>query len=265
MLLIIGPKRSGKGTISRVLTKLIGEDNVVAPSLKSLSSSFGIQCLIDKPLATITDARVVGNQGAGIQHLLSISGEDFVTIDIKYKNPITMKLPTRFMFCTNEVPCLKDSSGAVARRFITLEMEESFYGREDFGLTDRLNSELPGILNWAIKGYRIFIKRGFLLQPESSKSVVDHMETLGSLIKAFVEKRCEVGENLYVETTCLYMCYISWREEHKFQTYGISKELFGRDLKAVLPNLKVGQKRIQHKRVRVYIGIKLKKKIPYIS
>ena len=31
--LIIGPKRSGKGTIARVLTRLIGSENAVAPTL----------------------------------------------------------------------------------------------------------------------------------------------------------------------------------------------------------------------------------------
>ena len=44
----------------------MGEENVAAPTLKSLSSNFGTQCLIDKPLATITDARFTGPQGLAL-------------------------------------------------------------------------------------------------------------------------------------------------------------------------------------------------------
>jgi putative DNA primase/helicase len=34
-----------------------------------------------------------------------------------------------------------------------LRLTESFYGREDKALTEKLLTELPGILNWAIEGY----------------------------------------------------------------------------------------------------------------
>ena len=60
------------------------------------------------------------------------------------------KLETRFVILTNELPRLTDASGALASRFITLVLTESFYGREDLGLTDKLAGELPGILNWAL-------------------------------------------------------------------------------------------------------------------
>jgi putative DNA primase/helicase len=44
--LLIGPRRSGKGTIARVLTGLIGRDNVVGPTLGSLAEQFGPAGLI---------------------------------------------------------------------------------------------------------------------------------------------------------------------------------------------------------------------------
>jgi putative DNA primase/helicase len=40
--LIVGPKRSGKGTIARVLARLVGADNAVAPTLAGLGTNFGI-------------------------------------------------------------------------------------------------------------------------------------------------------------------------------------------------------------------------------
>ncbi len=49
MLLIVGPTRGGKGTIARVLTHLIGPDNVAGPTLASLASNFGLAPMIGRP------------------------------------------------------------------------------------------------------------------------------------------------------------------------------------------------------------------------
>ena len=57
MLLMVGPRRSGKGTIARVLRQLIGEGNVAGPTTSSLAGSFGLQPLIGKSLAVVSDAR----------------------------------------------------------------------------------------------------------------------------------------------------------------------------------------------------------------
>ena len=55
--MMVGPKRSGKGTIARVLRKLIGERNVAGPTLSSLGGPFGLQPLLGKSGAIISDAR----------------------------------------------------------------------------------------------------------------------------------------------------------------------------------------------------------------
>ena len=41
IFLIVGPKRGGKGTIVWVLRQLLGPENVVAPTLKSMTGEFG--------------------------------------------------------------------------------------------------------------------------------------------------------------------------------------------------------------------------------
>lgn len=60
IFLLVGPKRSGKGTIARVLGGLLGKGNIAAPTLGSLGSNFGLAPLIGKPLAIISDARLSG-------------------------------------------------------------------------------------------------------------------------------------------------------------------------------------------------------------
>jgi phage/plasmid-associated DNA primase len=58
IFLLVGPKRGGKGIISRILTALVGADNITAPTLSSLSQNFGCEGLIGKTLAIISDARL---------------------------------------------------------------------------------------------------------------------------------------------------------------------------------------------------------------
>ena len=48
-------------------------------------------------------------------------------------------LRVRFLVISNELPSLADASGALASRFIVLRLINSFYGREDQRLTERLS------------------------------------------------------------------------------------------------------------------------------
>ena len=77
IFLLVGPKRSGKGTIGRVLAKLVGERNVCSPSLNSLGDTFGLEPLIGKQLAIVSDMRVgfKTDIAAVAEDLLRISGE----------------------------------------------------------------------------------------------------------------------------------------------------------------------------------------------
>ena len=107
ILLLVGPTRAGKGVIGRVLTALIGAGNVSGLTLSSLGSNFGLQDLVTKPLAIISDARLGrGDANVVVERLLSISGEDTITVDRKYRDPWSGRLPTRFTLLTNELPRL---------------------------------------------------------------------------------------------------------------------------------------------------------------
>src|SRR5208283_2099412 len=167
ILMMVGPKRSGRGTIARVLKALVGASNVANPTLATLARPFGLAPLIGKPVAVFPDARLSSrpDNAAIVESLLSISGEDDQTIDRKHLPAWTGRLPTRFVLITNELPRLKDASGALASRLVILRFTRSFYGREDTGLSDRLQSELPGILLWALQGWQRLRQRGRFEQP----------------------------------------------------------------------------------------------------
>jgi putative DNA primase/helicase len=258
-LILVGPKRAGKGNIGRVLRAGIGPDNVAGPTLASLGTNFGLWPLLDKTLAIISDARLSGRTDAAVvtERVLSISGEDAQTVDRKYLSPVTTKLPTRLMILTNELPRLGDSSGALAGRMILLRLTESFYGREDPGLTDRLLTELPGILLWAIAGWQRLRERGRFVQPDSGRELLGDLEDLASPVGAFVREYCVLGPEKRVSVEELFGRWKTWCEVKGRRETG-TEATFGRDLLAALPTVHKTRPREGEERYRAYEGIGLR-------
>jgi putative DNA primase/helicase len=257
--LLVGPRRSGKGTIARVLAKLIGSDSVVAPTLAGIGTNFGLAPLIGKRVAIISDARLGGraDQHAIAERILSITGEDAITIDRKYAPAWTGQLQTRFVIISNELPRLADASGALASRFIVLLLANSFYGREDHALTDKLLTELPGILNWAITGWHRLQKFGRFKQPASALDAVQQLEDLGSPIAAFVREKCDIGPAHEVAVDWLFQTWCEWCQAQGRDHPG-TKQSFGRDIRAACPSLKGSQRGPDGDRQRIYKGIRIR-------
>ena len=258
ILLLIGPPRSGKGTLARILTAMIGAANVCGPTLSGLATNFGLWSLRYKQLAIISDARLSGrtDQAVVTERLLAISGEDAITIDIKNKEPVTERLSTRLMVISNELPRLADASGALANRFIVLMLNESFLGKEDTALGDRLMKELPSILLWAIGGWQRLKKRGHFVQPDSSNEAIEEMMDLASPTAAFVRDWCVTGPTAEILAKDLYEGWKLWCTEQGRDQAG-TLQVFGRDLRAALPRIGMRQHRSEGEVRRVYHGIGL--------
>ena len=237
ILFCIGPKRSGKGTYARILTALLGKNSVGGPTMTSFGTQFGLAPLITKSLAIVSDARIgkKTDRAAITERLLTISGEDAIDIDRKYGTMWTGKLPTRIAILTNELPAFSEGSGALAGRFLVIMFQHSFFGREDPGLTDRLMTELPGILNWAIEGYERLKARGHFVQPTNALEQIEAIERLGNPVKAFVQDRCVVGPAREIDSDVLYDDWRTWCDDHGGQPG--NKDWFGRNLRMAVPGL----------------------------
>jgi len=257
--LMVGPKRSGKGTIARVLTALLGRDNVAGPTLNGLAGPFGLEPILDKPLAIVSDARLSGkiDQQVVVERLLAITGEDRLTVERKHRLAWTGRLPTRFLLLSNELPRLADVSGALASRFIVLTMTQSFYGKEDHGLTGRLLEELPGILNWALDGLARLRARGRLLQPASAQEAISELEDLASPLGAFLRDCCTLQSGCSVRCADLYAAWCEWCSTQGRDHPGTTQS-FARDLRSALPRLKIVKPRSwDGKSIRYFEGIGL--------
>lgn len=259
IFMLVGPKRSGKGTVGRVVRRLLGDRNVCGPTLANMSEQFGLSVLIGKSAAIIADARISGRTDTAVitERLLSISGEDTLSIARKYLSDWNGKLSTRFLLLTNELPNIEDASGALASRFIVLMLRQSFYGHEDHGLFDRFVPELPGILNWALEGWERLYARGRFVQPRLAASLIQEFEDLGSPIGAFLRDRCEVCQGYDVPKDRLFKAWKTWCDENGRERPG-TVQTFGRNLRAAMPWLGESQPRVLGVRVRYYEGIRLR-------
>jgi len=256
MLLLVGPTRGGKGAIARILGALIGRENVAGPTLSSLATGFGLSTLIGKPLAVISDARLPAARSSQVvvERLLAISGEDTIDIDRKYRDPWTGKLPSRFMVLSNELPKLGDASAAIAGRFVTLQLELSWLGKEDHELEPELHSELPGILNWALDGLERLTERDRFTQPASTDEAMTTLQDLASPVGAFVRDCCERGPH-EVDVDEMWKAWKDWAADNGH--HAGTKQTFGRDLRAAVPSVRVRRHREADSRRRIYFGVKI--------
>jgi putative DNA primase/helicase len=261
ILLMVGPTRAGKGVVARMLTALIGRENVAGPTLNSLAGDFGLQPLIGKPLAIVSDARFAGRDSSiVVERLLSISGEDTLTVNRKYRDQWTGKLPSRLHVISNELPKLGDASAAIVGRIVLLPLSRSWLGLEDHELEPRLRAELTAVLNWALDGLkRLTVINGNRFTPlPIADEAIGEMRDLASPIRAFVREECDVGSDYETEVDVLYGAFKVWAENngHAKKT----KQVFGRDLRAAYPAIRSAQRGRIETRYRVYPGIGLKPK-----
>jgi putative DNA primase/helicase len=262
LLLIIGPTRSGKGTLARVLTELVGKANTAAPTLGSLSERFGLWPLLDKTLAVIGDAQLSGRADATVitERLKGITGEDLQMVDRKNLSIVNERLGVRFTLLSNEVPKLNDASAVIANRILALRTTQSHLGKEDLTLIDRLLAELPGILHWAIAGWQQLRQQGKFTQPASGLAIIEQLRTLAAEVTAFVGERCRLGAGLSVPKTELFRAWQDWCAQVGRRDPGKSS-CFGRDLFAAYPTLDEDRIRDGDDRVRRYLGIELRPSI----
>ncbi len=271
LLFVVGPRRSGKGTIARVLSELHGgESNCAWLSMEDLVSRFGLHPLIDKQVAIMPDVRISHklDQSSAVEKLLRITGEDSLSIDRKNMPVIHAQLGARFMLMSNLAPRLSDAGAAFVSRVLALRMEASFLGREDRQLKrkligelrghKRVGGELEGILLWAIEGWRRLVARGYFVQPASAQDVVEDMAELSTPVVGFVRQCCCMDSpEDWAHTDVLWEAWKSWCETEGRASVG-EKSTFVRNLRAAYPRITVRRNRAPTgRRVKVFYGIRL--------
>ena len=232
--LLVGPKRSGKDTIRNVIQSLLPDGAVTGPTLESLATNFGMAQLIHAQLAVVGDMRLGSRADKDLlaENVLKLTGRGLFTIDRKFKTHWTGRFDCKLMLISNEMPHLKDASGALASRFIVFNTRNSFYGKEDTSLFEKtLKPELPGILVWALEGLRRYRDAGKLTEPQCSIEARGRIAADASPVLAFVTECTKLEPSSVVQKDALYKAWQSFASGQCLNPR--SKPVFMRELMAV--------------------------------
>lgn len=189
-LLMVGPKRGGKGTFTRTLEALLGGASTNTNLRDLARESFALSEWPSSLLAVLPDVRntgrSAGEQSHAVETLLTVIGRDAVRINQKYKQERTMRVPTRIMIVGNEPPLLLDDSEALRERTLAIALGKSWAADPDLTLKDRLLDELPGVLARAVQGYQRLYARGRFVQPESGRELLEDLTELASPVRSYL-------------------------------------------------------------------------------
>lgn len=267
ILLLLGPARSGKGTIGHVLHEVVGSHNFSGGSLLAFSTDAFIDSLRDKTVVFVGDAEKSINRnfiGSVIERLKTISGHDEVIVARKYKSTLSTAVPARITIAANHIPNLFDDSGALANRLMALPFDVSFLGREDPELAEKLLTEIEGIAAWSLEGLARLHSRGRFIVPQATKQEATNIAEAYSPLTTFVEEECMLtgleGDKIF--GVDVYDVYLKWALSAR-EDRTLSKKVFiGAFTSAVRgQGVKYGPQRIGTDRQRGYIGLKMRQDI----
>lgn len=195
--MLIGASGAGKGTYTSLLESLVGDGNTSAMPINNIATGrFDAGHIYGKKL-NITFEANPDKALRNIEFVKSATGEDTLTSDRKFKDPFSFKFRGKFLISGNRYPLIPDldvqnSAEAVARRLVTVDFPRRISDdKKDEDLSEKLKTELSGILNQALEGLkRIFTTKKFtgeLSIPEKIEMLKQETDPL----YAFVTQCCE--------------------------------------------------------------------------
>jgi putative DNA primase/helicase len=238
-----GRTRSGKGTVLRITTALVGKNNTRFPSIETLAGRFGIHNLIGASVAQVTDANTMNpaHLGTSASRMNGISGEDGQTVERKGVGDWNGKISARFQIAGNALPNFGTNTGAMATRLLIIPFEVSFEHCADRRLTEKLIAELPGIFNWSLAGLDMLRLMGDFTEPAVSRAAKKRLVHLSDPIHGFVEDCCIVQGGAAVDKAALYPAYVDYCEEARARPQSLGK--FTEGLQAIHSSVTASRRR----------------------
>jgi putative DNA primase/helicase len=164
------------------------------------------------------------------QRIKSWTGGDAITIRPLYKPELTFDPTHKIWMAFNDKPKIDDPSTGMWSRVRLIPFENSFLGREDRNLLEKLKAEAPGILNWAIEGAQMWQTEG-LGMPEKIRQATQEYQAENNIAIEFVNACCVTDPNARVSNPELYPRYKEWAIANSKPV--IADNWFGRKMKGV--------------------------------
>lgn len=149
-LSLVGFGGTGKGTLLRLITSLVGEKNTVSTELKQLEQNrFETARLYKKKLILITDS---DKYSGDVSVLKAATGQDKLRYELKGKqgnDGFTFK--GMFLIAANQDIKSSDYTSGLARRRITIRFDNFVKENEVRDLQTEFEPFLSGFMNWVLE------------------------------------------------------------------------------------------------------------------
>lgn len=191
-LLAVGPGANGKSVVFRVLTELLGWENVSHVPLEMFGDRFALGDTIGKLANVVSEIGVLDRFDEG--RLKAFVSGDRITVDRKYKEPISVQPTARLMLATNEPPRVHDRSQGLWRRVLYLPFEVTIpTEKQNPRLAEELLEELPGVFNWAIQGLARLREQYRFTEPAAYSRAMQEYRIDCDPVRAFLREYYEAA------------------------------------------------------------------------
>lgn len=211
-IILKGNGCNGKSVYCNVLCALLGEGNYTTISLKDLSS-FGSGKIPGKRLIIMTEISKSTSANLMTNELKQVITGEMMDCNVKYKQNCDMRPFAKVLILTNhEVGFLNDDSEGALRRVFIIPFDYYVSADErDFQLEEKLLSELSGILNLALSGYRRLVRNGYQYSSkEESDTLIQEMIRSENPFRCFVRECMKYSQGTIKSYAKILTAYKEW-------------------------------------------------------
>ena len=218
-----GSGSNGKSTVLNTIREVFGAHAKTANSESFMTSVGGASMGgAREDILRLRGARLVyvtePEEGAQLREGLikSLTGGEAIPARGMYAKSTIEVTPTWVTFMpTNHLPIIKGSDYGIWRRLMPVPFTRNFDKddavEKDVSRYDRLMEEIPGILNWCIKGALLY-QKSKLWEPKDIAAAREKYKNSMDLIQEWLLSRCDFGPNLEASSASLFTSWKEWAD-----------------------------------------------------
>jgi P4 family phage/plasmid primase-like protien len=258
---LVGEGGNGKGVFSQLAVRFVGADNVTHLSLQKFEKDrFAVAGLYQKLANICADLPSERLQDSSV--FKAITGCDRISGEFKYRNAFEFTPFARLVFSANHFPASKDASTAYFDRWLVVPFDGRFRGtaRENPRklLDARLSSsrELSGALNRALPALRRVRQHGRFTETQSTRQQWKEFQGAANPLALWLEAETVSSGSALITKERLHAVYAL--DCLNANRPVMTKQMFGRALKRLRPELEEVQREVDGARRWIYLGIGLR-------
>ena len=255
-MFLFGEGGTGKSVILETLQNMIGQGNVSFVSLRHFNDSIRMASLQSKLINISTE---VPKRAEDYEETYKkVASGEFIDVSPKYIAPFSFRPFCKMIFAINEWPHIDDKTQAFFRRMLIIELEKVYDEEmQDKILKTKLISELPGILNWAIKGLERIREKNNFTQNEYMKIAVREVRMQNNPVALFAAEMLRISDGSEIGKHSLYKEYSAWCGINGYKSAGSAR--FGTEIYRIFRASTDKESRsTEGQRVRVWKNLVLK-------